>query len=78
MYLGVHIVFGEVPRLGGPAVSMCKGPQALQSLGHDTGESLFPRQLRYEEHVLGSIDLIRTVCTSCRTVTRDREGARQR
>lgn len=73
MYLGVDVVFGEISRLGGPAISVGEGSKTFQSLGHYTSKPLLSGQLRYEEHVLGSIDLIRTVCASCRTVVCIRE-----
>ena len=57
-YFGVEVVFGEVPGLGGPAVSVGECPQTLQSLGHHAGEPLLPRQLGDEEDVLRSIHLV--------------------
>lgn len=39
--------------------------QALQSFGNNRGESLFSSQFRDEEHVLGSSDLVWSVCSTC-------------
>ena len=59
--LGVHVVLGEVPGLSGSAVSVGECPQALQTLGHDTGKPLLTRQRRDEEDILRGTHLVAAV-----------------